>query len=456
MTVDRVYLLSELEALKNTVWKALEVHLVSIPWDMAGHLLETFIFYYPLFMAYTWITGAIIYYWWRERGVQADAQALPTLSSCPPVSILIPCYNEADNVRETIEYALRQQYPDFEIIAINDGSRDDTLVILEQLAQEYPVLRVVNLASNQGKATALRAGALLARSEFLVCIDGDALLDPTACAWMIRHFLENPAVAAVTGNPRIRTRSTLLGKIQVGEFSAIVGMIKRAQSVYGRIFTVSGVIAAFRRSALHRVDYWSNDMITEDIDISWKLQLDGALIRFEPRALCWVLMPETLKGLWRQRVRWAQGGAEVLLRYGHRMLHGSARRMWPIYAECLISILWAYLMLAALAFESITTLLELHEPGYRGILPTWTGMLLSLTCLIQFAVSLGIDARYEARHQGGGRYYYWMIWYPLVYWLINVMTTVTGCYRAVRKKRGQRAVWITLDRGITRRDRTRH
>jgi len=49
-----------------------------------------------------------------------------------------------------------------------------------------------------------------------------------------------------------------------------------------------------------------------------------------------------------------------------------------------------------------------------------------------------------------------MIWYPLVYWLINVMTTVTGCYRAVRKKRGQRAVWITLDRGITRRDRTRH
>ncbi|MBM3204310.1 glycosyltransferase, partial [Candidatus Woesearchaeota archaeon] len=133
---------------------------------MAGHLLETFIFYYPLFMAYTWITGAIIYYWWRERGVQADAQALPTLSSCPPVSILIPCYNEADNVRETIEYALRQQYPDFEIIAINDGSRDDTLVILEQLAQEYPVLRVVNLASNQGKATALRAGALLARSEF--------------------------------------------------------------------------------------------------------------------------------------------------------------------------------------------------------------------------------------------------------------------------------------------------
>lgn len=432
-------------------WQYLE----SLPWDIVGHFLETFIFYYPLFMAYTWISGAIIYFIWKERD-SAPAGALPVLPEYPPISILIPCYNEADNVRETVEYALRQDYPDFEIIAINDGSRDDTLAILERMASEYPLLRVVNLASNQGKATALRAGALLARSEFLVCIDGDALLDPSACAWMLRHFLENPRVGAVTGNPRIRTRSTLLGKIQVGEFSAIVGMIKRAQSVYGRIFTVSGVIAAFRRSALHRVDYWSNDMITEDIDISWKLQLDGALIRFEPRALCWVLMPETLNGLWRQRVRWAQGGAEVLLRYGHRMLHWSARRMWPIYAECLISIFWAYLMLMALSIETAGTLLELLDPGSIGILPTWTGMLLSLTCLIQFAVSLGIDARYEASHSGGARYYYWMIWYPLVYWLINVLTTVTGCYRAVRKKRGQRAVWITLDRGLTRRDRTRN
>ncbi len=160
----------------------------------------------------------------------------------------------------------------------------------------------------------------MTKNEFLICIDGDALLGPEALAWMMRHFLDNPKVGAVTGNPRIRTRSTLLGKIQVGEFSAIVGMIKRAQRVYGRIFTISGVIAGFRKSALHSVGYWSNDMVTEDIDISWKLQLDGWSIRFEPNALCWVLMPETLKGLWKQRLRWSQGGAEVLLRYSSKVL----------------------------------------------------------------------------------------------------------------------------------------
>ncbi|MCY0536308.1 glycosyltransferase family 2 protein, partial [Klebsiella pneumoniae] len=86
-------------------------------------------------------------------------------------------------------------------------------------------------------------------------------------------------------NPRIRTRSTLVGKIQVGEYSSIIGLIKRTQRIYGNVFTVSGVIAAFRRSARAEVGYWSDDMITEDIDISWKLQLNQWTIFYEPRAL---------------------------------------------------------------------------------------------------------------------------------------------------------------------------
>jgi biofilm PGA synthesis N-glycosyltransferase PgaC len=303
---------------------------------------------------------------------------------------------------------------------------------------------------------ALRAGALLTDSEYLVCIDGDALLGKEAVAWMVRHFLEHPGVGAVTGNPRIRTRSTLLGKIQVGEFSAIVGLIKRAQRVYGRIFTVSGVIAGFRKAALHHVGYWSNDMVTEDIDISWKLQLANWDIHFEPHALCWVLMPETLKGLWRQRLRWSQGGAEVLLRYSRRILRWSAHRMWPIYLECLISIAWSYLMLAALIIWALNQAIDFRGLIVSDFIPSWTGMLLSVTCLAQFAVSLAIDSHYEKEIGGFGRYYYWMIWYPLVYWLNNVITTVFGFLKALAKEQGQRAVWVTLDRGIFKRDRTRH
>ncbi|TCV83566.1 MULTISPECIES: poly-beta-1,6-N-acetyl-D-glucosamine synthase [Methylomonas] len=429
-------------------WLITQEHLQEVPWWQFNEWLSRFVFYYPLLMAYVWMLGGMIYYvrWERNRGnVLSD---LPELSEYPSVSILIPCYNEGENVRETIEYLLHQQYPNYEIIAINDGSKDNTLEILHELADRHPQIRVVNLASNQGKAVGLRTAALLANSEILIGIDGDALLAPNATAWIVRHFLEDPHVGAVTGNPRIRNRSTLLGKIQVGEFSAIVGMIKRAQRSYGHVFTISGVIAGFRKTALHDVGYWSPDMVTEDIDISWKLQLAGWAIRFEPNALCWVLMPETLNGLWKQRSRWAQGGVEVLLRYFRPLFSWRSRGMWPLYLECCISLTWAFLVVAMLALVPFEWFSNEPQEALEDLSPHWTSMLLCVTCLIQFAVSLTIDSSYERKSGGSAQHYYWMIWYPIIYWLINVGTTINGCIKALRKKRGQRAVWVTLDRGL--------
>jgi biofilm PGA synthesis N-glycosyltransferase PgaC len=420
--------------------------LQEIPWQIIDEFVSRFVFYYPLLMAYVWMIGGIIYFLRWELKLQDFVVGPPTLLEYPPVSILIPCYNEGENVRETIEYLLRQNYPNYEIIAVNDGSKDNTLAILKELANQHDKLRVVNLTTNQGKAVGLSTAALMANSEYLICIDGDALLDSNAAAWMVRHFIDHPNVGAVTGNPRIRNRSTLLGKIQVGEFSAIVGMIKRAQRTYGRIFTISGVIAAFRKSALHDVGYWSPDMITEDIDISWKLQLAGWTIPFETNALCWVLMPETINGLWKQRSRWAQGGVEVMLRYFTSLFNRRAMGLWPLYLECCISLLWSFTVVLLLLLTPIQLLLSEHKETLGDLTPHWTSMLLCITCLFQFAVSLGIDARYEQRT--GEKYYYWMIWYPIVYWLINIGTAVNGFIKAVRKKRGQRAVWVTVDRGL--------
>ncbi len=408
--------------------------------------LLDFAFFYPLFMAYLWMMGALIYYFRWEKSADYDAEHAPALSSCPAISFLVPCHNEGNDVQETIEYLLLQNYPDFEIIAVNDGSTDNTLEILLSLAKMHERVRVINLEQNQGKAMALNTGALFAKNEYLLCIDGDALLAPEAANWIMRHFLSGPRVGAVTGNPRIRTRSTLLGKIQVGEFSAIIGLIKRAQRIYGRIFTVSGVVAGFRKAALHRVGYWSNDMVTDDIDISWKLQLDHWDIRFEPNALCWILMPETLRGLWRQRLRWAQGGSEVLFRYYKNLGLWKSRRMWGVYLEYLTSIFWSYTMVAVFALWILGWFIDLPEElVIPTLIPSWNGVLLGFTCLVQFALSLVIDSRYE---KGITRTYYWMIWYPLAYWSINVLTMVAGSIKAVLKKPNTRAVWVSPDRGI--------
>lgn len=409
-------------------------------------LLLGFAFFYPLLMSYVWMGGGLLF-WWRRERTSPPRDRPPALPRYPLVSLVVPCYNEGENARETIAALAAQKWPHFEIIAVNDGSRDDTGDVLDSLLDEIPQLRVIHLVQNQGKAMGLRTAAAAARGEFLVCIDGDALLDPWATHWLVWQMVLWPKVGAVTGNPRIRNRSTLLGRLQVGEFSSIIGLIKRAQRSYGRIFTVSGVIAAFRATALRRIGWWSTDMITEDIDVTWRLQMDRWDVRYEPNALCWILMPETLKGLWKQRLRWAQGGVEVALRYGAalgaRVRH---RRMWVVYLEFVTSVVWSYTMLALITLWALGKLVPLPAAlQVPSLLPDWHGVLLGATCLLQFAISLLIDSRYE---RGVGRNYFWMIWYPVAFWFLNMLTTVFATPKALAKRRGTRALWTSPDRGL--------
>ena len=419
---------------------------MSEEFGVAGGILFGFAFYYPLFMAYHWMIGAL-YYFFHYETKQGNVNRPPPLPRTPPVTFLVPCHNDQNIITETLEHLLyRQKYPEFEVIAINDGSSDGTGRILDQLAARHPRLRVIHLAANQGKAVALTTGALMTRNEFLICIDSDALLDPHGASWMMWHFMSSARVGAVTGNPRVRNRSTLLGRVQVGEFSSTAGLLKRAQRTYGRLFTMSGVIAAFRKSALHQSGYWSPDMLTEDIDITWKLEIAKWDVRFEPRALCWILMPETLEGLWRQRLRWAMGGAQVIFRRFRELGSWRERRMWPIFLEYFVSMLWAYSMLATLALWAIGKVVELPQAlQVPSMLPGFAGVLIGLTCMLQVAIALLMDSRYE---KGLSRYYFWMIWYPVAFWVINVATTVVATPRVLLRRAGKRATWRSPDRGI--------
>ena len=397
-------------------------------------------------MAYLWIVGGLYYYFHWERRGEFKPHQPPVLKSYPPVSIVVPCFNEGNHLIDVVEALLEVQYPEYEIILVNDGSSDNTGELLQSLVKLDKKIRVIHHDKNQGKAVALHTGTLIANHEFLVCIDGDSILDPYAVHWMMSHFVDSPRVAAVTGNPRIRNRSTLLGKIQVGEFSSIIGLIKRAQRIYGRIFTVSGVVTAFRKTALHKVGYWSFDKITEDIDISWKLQLDHWDIRYEPNSLCWILVPETIKGLWRQRLRWAQGGIEVLIGHFMELTPWRKRRMWAIWIESLISVVWSYSMLTVVCLWLLNLVFIMPEGlVVNSLAPGWTGVLLGFTCLLQFAVSLIIDSKYEPTLM---KYYYWMIWYPIVYWIISAATVIVAVPKALLKPKSKRARWISPDRGI--------
>ena len=407
--------------------------------------IPMFCFGYPFIMAWYWMAGGVLFYFERERLMPPQNRPDP-IAPWPPISILVPCYNEADNAEETLATAAAVAYPEFEVIAINDGSRDNTAEVLDKLAVRLPRLRVVHLAANQGKATALNVGALMARHELLVCIDGDALLDPYALRWIARAFRRS-GVGGLAGNPRIRNRTSLLGRLQVGEFSSIVGLIRRAQTTYGRLFTVSGVICAFRKRALEEAGWWSPRTITDDIDVTWRVQVAGWRVVYEPNAIVWILMPETLRGLWKQRLRWAEGGAQMMIDFFRPMISLRAPSLLPTYLNNLLSMLWAHLILFSLGI-GLLWLFGLAPPammvGFK-LVPEWWGLTLALTYLAQALVSHLVERRYEPDLL---RSLFWIIWYPMAFWLIGTLTTVAALPRALFRPRKERTTWVSPDRGL--------
>jgi poly-beta-1,6-N-acetyl-D-glucosamine synthase len=410
-----------------------------------GAGLEFFTFGYPFVMAWYWMIGASLFWFGVERHYRPVDEP-PPMDDLPPISIIVPCHNEAETALETFSVLAAVDYPNYEIIAVNDGSRDDTARILEALADEIPQMRVVHLAQNQGKATAMNVGALLARHEFLVLIDGDALLDRHALHWVAWVF-RLPFHGGLTGNPRIRNRTSLLGRLQVGEFSSIVGLIKRAQTTYGRLFTVSGVVCAFRKRALHDGGWWSPRTLTDDVDITWRVQRAGWRITYAPNVLVWILMPERLGGLWQQRLRWAEGGGQMLVDNAGPMLRGTAPSLLPVYVNAMAAIAWSYCILA-LMIVGLLRLVGLPVaawiPGV-SVLPDWYGLALCCTYLLQAIMSTTLEQRIEPRSQ---RSLFWVIWYPLAYWALSATTSVIALPRAFLRPRKGRTTWVSPDRGL--------
>lgn len=401
--------------------------------------INYFVFYYPLCMSIVMIVGGLIFYNTRK-------QSAPIKIDNPPfISILIPCYNESSTIRNTIEKLNQLNYPQYEMIAINDGSKDNTSTILKELAEKYERLRVIDLKENKGKANALHLGLLSSKGEYLMCIDADAYLDKEALNYMIPHFLNSgQRVGSVTGNPRVLNKNNLLSKIQTCEFSSIIGLSKRSQRVLGKVMTVSGVVVCYRKSALLDVGLWETDMITEDISISWLLQKKFWDIRYEPNAICWMLVPTTIKGLFSQRLRWNQGGLETIIKHKNIFKDIRQRRIYPIFLEQILSITWAFSWFFLL-INSIINVITYRNISYLNLISK-DGLFLALICLIQFFVTSLMDDEYE---KGFFKYFYYAIWYSLLYWYVNGFITLYSIPNALKLKfrKGEYATWISPDRG---------
>lgn len=230
----------------------------------------------------------------------------------PPVTIIVPAFNEGAVIEGALRSLLDMDYPSFEILVVDDGSSDDTYARAASMEGRYGdvALRVVS-KSNGGKASALNTGISLARHPFVLCMDGDSRLHRGTLRAAMRHF-RNPAVGAVAGNVKVVNRRNLWTRLQALEYIEGLNMARRAQAFARTVNIIPGPIGIFRREALEQVGGYERDTFAEDADLTLKILTAGWQVKYEDRAIAYTEAPESLLDLLKQRYRWTRGILQAL------------------------------------------------------------------------------------------------------------------------------------------------
>ncbi len=223
----------------------------------------------------------------------------------PLVSIVIPAYNEQLNAIRTINSLLAQDYPQLEIIFVDDGSKDETYSKVKEHFSENVKVQVYT-KSNGGKASALNFGIQKSNAEFVVCIDADTQLKSDAVMELMKKF-DNKIVAAVAGNVKVGNQINMITRWQSIEYITSQNFDRRAFDLLNCITVVPGAIGAFRKDAILISGGFTTDTLAEDCDLTMRLHRNGYHIRNCTSAISYTEAPETFRQFLKQRFRWSFG-----------------------------------------------------------------------------------------------------------------------------------------------------
>ena len=293
----------------------------------------------------------------------------------PPVSIVVPAFNEAVGIERTVRSLAKSDYPELEILVVDDGSIDGTAELVDGLGlPQVTVLR----QPNSGKPAALNHGIEEARHDILVMVDADTIFEADTIGHLVQAFM-SPEVGAVSGNTKVGNRRGLLGRWQHIEYVMGFNLDRRLYDVLQCMPTVPGAVGAFRREALADVGGVSGQTLAEDTDVTLALGRAGWRVVYEENARAWTEAPATLRGLWRQRYRWCYGTLQSAWKHRAAFWRRGEERIGRRGLPYLILFQIALPMLAPLIdIFSIYGLLFLDPVSVLGFWVVFTGLQLLL------------------------------------------------------------------------------
>jgi poly-beta-1,6-N-acetyl-D-glucosamine synthase len=382
-------------------------------------------------MAGVWVCGGLLF-----RLLEEEREPTEPEGGWPGVTILVPAYNEESVIAANVRAARALDYPELEILVLDDGSTDSTVDAATAAAEGDARVEVVRDPVNRGKSERLNLGLARARHDLVVVTDADAHLHPLAVRFLVARITRSLKIAAVAGAPHVTNRGTLLSALQSLEAASIIGLTRRTQSLSGHTRIVAGVLGIFRRRAVLGVGGYDGRMATEDIDLTWRLLIAGWLTLYEPNALIGMQVPTTLSGFWKQRCRWARGQGEVLHEHLWTILSPRLWRIWSVGIETILSLAWVVgLVLGAIA---VVLAFVIERPTVLGLGLAW-GIGIAFVCMLQVAFAVGIEARYD---RPALVVFLLGPLYPLGYWAISAAAALREELPAlVRGPHKERVVW---------------
>ena len=223
----------------------------------------------------------------------------------PPLTVLIPAFNEEKVIESCIRSILGSAYPDLRVIVVDDGSTDATFDVVTRGFGNDPKVTVLRQA-NGGKWAAANYALEEMETPFFLIADADSVFTPETIGWLVQQF-QDESIGAVAGIVEVGNRDSWLGSCQALEYIVSQSIIRRAQEVFDGILVVPGAVGAWRTAAVRKAGLFSGNTVTEDADLTVAVHRAGYRVVFQEQARSVTEAPASARDFMRQRLRWTFG-----------------------------------------------------------------------------------------------------------------------------------------------------
>lgn len=245
------------------------------------------------------------------------------------VSVLVPAYNEEDNIKATIQSILLSTYKKLEIIVVDDGSSDNTSAVVKKLIEDTEANIKLIFQKNGGKASALNNAIEHAIYPVLFAIDSDTVIHNEAIEKLSSHF-NDESVGAVAGKIEAITDNNPITIFQSLEYTTSQNLDKVAFDYIGAVNIVPGAIGAWRRVDVLKAGGYNTETLVEDQDLTLAILKNGKKVIYEPEGIAYTEVPKNTKSFFKQRYRWIYGTFQCLWKYKSHLFGRNISLGWII------------------------------------------------------------------------------------------------------------------------------